>query len=285
MWVQTSSIIGGGILCNLSLKGSSSETLISCFARSVQPNSQVPRKRCHGIQLVEHMWQLYSWWTIPPGQTSPAAGRALPFFAQLISLLSGSLASHWASLTFLVRPLLVWCGIHSYNLSDLDSYSNDDKSGSQILHHDCYSLATCSHLSIGIHDAQPVRQVGTIPLLQDLYHHVHVAAQEHGLNWACMIFEEKALISSFLVILTASIKSVRSMVQFVAVSLLMESSAWWQANKWNILNPFSEMASSSIYLSLITFMIWLIVSVPKMTSSQEPKLVRFGMTRVTWSLS
>ena len=38
MWAWTSSIIGGGILWNLSLKGSSSITLISCFARSVQPN-------------------------------------------------------------------------------------------------------------------------------------------------------------------------------------------------------------------------------------------------------
>ena len=35
----TSSTIGGGILWNLSLKGSSSITLISCFTRSVQPNS------------------------------------------------------------------------------------------------------------------------------------------------------------------------------------------------------------------------------------------------------
>ena len=35
----TSSTIGGRILWNLSLKGSSSMILISCFTRSVQPNS------------------------------------------------------------------------------------------------------------------------------------------------------------------------------------------------------------------------------------------------------
>ena len=39
MCAWTSSTIGGGILQNLSLKGSSSMTLISCFTRSVQPNS------------------------------------------------------------------------------------------------------------------------------------------------------------------------------------------------------------------------------------------------------
>ena len=55
-------------------------------------------------------------------------------------------------------------------------------SGSQILHYDCYSLAPCSHLSIGIHDAQPMRKVGTISPLQGLCHHMNVAAQEHGLS-------------------------------------------------------------------------------------------------------
>ena len=53
----------------------------------------------------------------------------------------------------------------------------------QILHHDHYLLVPCSHLSIGICDAQSVRQVGTISLLQGLHHHVHVAAQEHGLSF------------------------------------------------------------------------------------------------------
>ena len=38
IWGQTLSAIGGGTLQNLSLKGSPSVTLISCFTRSVQPN-------------------------------------------------------------------------------------------------------------------------------------------------------------------------------------------------------------------------------------------------------
>ena len=39
IYTQASSSIRGGILWNLSLKGSSSTTLISCFAKSVKPNS------------------------------------------------------------------------------------------------------------------------------------------------------------------------------------------------------------------------------------------------------
>ena len=38
MWDETSSTMGWGILWNHSLKGLLSTTLISCFARSVQPN-------------------------------------------------------------------------------------------------------------------------------------------------------------------------------------------------------------------------------------------------------
>ena len=43
-WTWTSYTIGGGILQNLSLKASSSMTLISCFARLVQPNSPGSKK-------------------------------------------------------------------------------------------------------------------------------------------------------------------------------------------------------------------------------------------------
>ena len=64
---------------------------------------------------------------------------------------------------------LWWYGICSYDLSDLDSFSDGDWSHSQIPYHDCYLLALCSHLGIGIHDPQPVRQVWTISLLQNLH--------------------------------------------------------------------------------------------------------------------
>ena len=63
----------------------------------------------------------------------------------------------------------------------------------------------------------------------------------------------------------------------------MESSAGWYANKLDILNPFKEADSSSILLSLITFMIQLMVCVPRVTGTQDPNLVESGMTRATWS--
>ena len=106
-----------------------------------------------------------------------------------------------------------------------------------------------------------------------------------ALVWPCMIFEEKASISSFLVILTALSMSVGSLMWFAVVSLLMESSAQWQVNRWDILNPFIETGNSSILLSLIMSMIWFIGSVPKMSSTWEAKSVGSGMTRVTWSSS
>ena len=81
--------------------------------------------------------------------------------------------------------------------------------------------------------------------------------------WACMILDEKAYIYSFFIILTACLKLVRPMIWFIAISLLMESSAQLHNNKQDTLNPFKEADNSSISLSLIMFMIWLMVSVPR----------------------
>ena len=82
---QTISTIGGVILWNLSLKGSPSTTLISCFARSIQPNSPCSKERCHGIQLVGLRQLLGFCQTIPPGQITLVAGKASPSSAQLTS--------------------------------------------------------------------------------------------------------------------------------------------------------------------------------------------------------
>ena len=59
----------------------------------------------------------------------------------------------------------------------------------------------------------------------------------------------------------------------------MESSAWQDGNKWDILDPFKEANNSSISLSLIMFMIQLMVSVFRVTSTQDPKAVESGMTK------
>ena len=101
----------------------------------------------------------------------------------------------------------------------------------------------------------------------------------------CMILDEKAIISSFFVILTASFKSVRSTVWLAAASLWIESSAHWQANNWAILNPFMKVTSSLMSFFLIMLMLWLMVSVPRVTSTQDPRKVEVesGMMRATWS--
>ena len=101
----------------------------------------------------------------------------------------------------------------------------------------------------------------------------------------CVILDEKASISSLLVVLTISFKLVGSTVGGAVASLLTESSAQWQANSCAILNPFKEADNSCISLSLITLMILLMVGVPSITGTQDPKVVESGSTRATWSLS
>ena len=71
--------------------------------------------------------------------------------------------------------------IHGYYLSNFNALGNGDQSGIQVFHHDCNSLAPSSHLGIGIHDIQAMRQAGPITPFQGLYHHMHVATQKYGL--------------------------------------------------------------------------------------------------------
>ena len=275
-WVQTSSTIGGGILQNLFLKGSSSVTLISCFVRSVHsPIPQVPRKRCHGIQLVEHVWWLDSWWTTPPGQTSPVAGRVLPFSAQLTSLLSGPLA--FCSSFSNIPGETPTCGMAFAAMTQviLTPLAMVIWVASQILHHNHYlHMLPVAILVQGIHDAQPMRQAGNhLPPPGLCIITCMLLPRNMVLVWACMIFEEKASISSFLVILTASFKLVRShgirlhsclALDGELCSVTSQQVGYSQPIQWN---------GQLIYLtlSLITFMIWLIVSVPKMTGTQGAK--------------
>ena len=59
------------------------------------------------------------------------------------------------------------------------------------------------------------------------------------------------------------------------------SNAHQHANNWAILDPFKETINSSISLSLITLMIQLMVGVPRVTGTQDPKPVESSMTRAT----
>ena len=64
----------------------------------------------------------------------------------------------------------------------LRALGDGDQSGSQVFHHNCNSLVPSSHLGIGIHDTQAMRQAGSMAPFQDLHHHVHVATQKDGLH-------------------------------------------------------------------------------------------------------
>ena len=169
-------------LQNLSLKGSLSVTLISCFARSVQLNSPSSKEKMslYSASRAYVVAQFLS--DHPPGQTSPAVGRAPPFSAQLKSLLAASLESHQASFNIPGDTPSYGMAFTATTWAILTPLAMVISVAVRLLHHNCYLLAPCSHLSIGIHDAQPIRQAGTISLLQGLCHHLHVAAQKHGLS-------------------------------------------------------------------------------------------------------
>ena len=92
--LQTSSTIGGAILQNLSLKGSSSMTLMSCFAKSIQPNSPGFRDRCHDTQVTGLGQPPGFCLTTYLGQTNPAAERAISSSVQPSSYSAGYSISH-----------------------------------------------------------------------------------------------------------------------------------------------------------------------------------------------
>ena len=64
-------------------------------------------------------------------------------------------------------------------------------------------------------------------------------------------------------------------------SFFIVLSAQQHANNWDILDPFKEANNPSDTLSLITLMIQLMVTVPRVTSTQDLKMVESGMTRTT----
>ena len=98
---------------------------------------------------------------------------------------------------------------------------------------------------------------------------------------SCTILDEKASISSHFIVFTASFKSVRSEIGLIVVSFLRERSAQCPANRQDILDPFSETDNSSISLSLMMFTIQLMVGVPRVTGTLDPKAVKSGITRTT----
>ena len=280
----TSSTMGGGILWNLSLKGSSSTTLISCFARSVQPNSPGSREKISWYSA-NRAWTA-AWFSShhPSRPDRSSCWKTPPSSIQPTSQSAGYLTSHIASPRFQVPLPLGHC-IHSYCLGDFNAFANSDQNGHQIFHYYCNLLAPSSHFSVGIHNTQAMRQAESITHFRVCIITCMLFPKSMVFVWPCKILDKKVSISSFFVVLTASFKSVRSTVWFAAASLLMESYVWWNANKQYILDPFKETDNSSILLSLITLMIWLMVGVPRVTGTWDPMAVESDMTRAIWSSS
>ena len=184
---QTSSTIGAGILQNLSLKGSSSMTLILCIARSVQPNSPGSKEKMSGYSTSRTLGTAHFFQTTPPGQITAVPGRVSLLLCSTDILVAVYPDFHLASPMFPSQPP-PGHHIHGYYLSDSNALGNGDQSGSQVFHQDCNSLAPSSHLSIGIHDTQAVRQAGSITSFQGLHHHVQFATKNMAFVWACMIW-------------------------------------------------------------------------------------------------
>ena len=284
MCAQTSSTMGGGILQNLSLKGSSSTTLILCFARPVQPSSPSSEEKMSWYSA-NRVW-VAAWFLLDhPCWSDRSSYQKSTFLLCSTDILVCWISYTSSSFSKVLGATSTWdTAFAAISLSDFNTLGNSDQNGHQIFHYDCSSLAPSSHFSVSIHNTQAMRQVGSITPLKGLHHYMHVVLQEHGFCSAMYDLYEKASISSFFVGLTASFKSVRSTVWLAAASPLMESSTQWHANEQDILDPFMEADNSSISYSLIMLMIQLIVSVPSVTGTQDPKMVESVMIRATWSL-
>ena len=104
MWALTSSTIGGGILQNLSLKGSSLTTWISCFARLMQPNSPGSSEKMSWFS-VSRAWT--NVWLAPDHPSSPDK------------------SSCWRSVSFLhsIDILVHWIPYISSNFSNVPGIS------------------------------------------------------------------------------------------------------------------------------------------------------------------
>ena len=137
-------------------------------------------------------------------------------------------------------------------------------------------VCPCSHFGVCVHHTHSVKQVGSFTFPQCLSHYMHVTSHEKIFIWPCIILDEKASISSHLVVLTTSFKLAGSAVGRAVASLLTENPAQWHANIWDIINPFKEAANSSILLSLITLTILLMDGVPRITSTWDTKVVESG---------
>ena len=172
-----------------------------------------------------------------------------------------------------------------YYSSNLDTLGDGDQSSGQVLHNDCNSLASDSHLRIGIHYTEAVRQAGSITLLQGLHHHMHVAAQKYGLSLGMYDLEWKSIYLLFLYYFDSHIQ-VGQTQGFICSHLTPNRELCLMAHQqvgysWPI-----QWSWQPIYLTLFHHVYDSIYGqCARVTSTQDPKSVGSGITRATWSSS
>ena len=143
------------------------------------PTLQFPRKRCHGIQVIGLRWLLGFWQATPPGQITLVAGRASPSSTDILVCWIPWIQSSFSNVP---GATSTWGTIFmATTWATLTPMAKHDWSGTQVFHHNYNSLAPGSHLGIGIHDTQAIRQAGSITPFQGLHDHVHVVTQKYGL--------------------------------------------------------------------------------------------------------
>ena len=280
---RTSANIGGGILQNFSLKGSSSMTLISCFVKSVQPNSPGSREKM--LWYSTNRAQVATW-----------------FLSDHLS--RPDKLSYWKSNFFLCSTVILVCWI-SCILSNFSRVLGVSFTGGTTFTATTwvtlmplvmvietavrFFTTTTIHLlpeiTLCVHHTQAMRQVGSITPFQGLNHYMHIVSQEQSFHLAMYYFRWKS-IHFFLLGWFDHLLQVGWIHSLVCDHLLLnQSSACWQANNGAILDPFRETNSSLISLSLITLMMQLMVGVSKVTGTWDLNQVESGMTRATWSSS
>ena len=266
------------ILWNLSLKGSWSVTLISCFTKSVQTSSPGSREKMSWYPA--NRAQAAAWF---PSDHHPTPDRS----------------SCWKRVSFLHSTDILICWLPWSSVSRVPGVNFTG--GTTFVATTWVTLmplvmvirVTVRFLTTA---ATPLLPVVTLvyrlttlspwgkqcpsSLLDVWVITCMLLPRRKVFIWPYVILDEKVSISFLLVVLTTSIKLVGSPM---GVSLLIESSAGWHVNNWAILNPLKDADNSYILLSLIILMILLMVGVPRITSTQDPKVVESGSTRATWS--
>ena len=141
----------GGIIWNLSFKGSSSTTLISCFTRLVQPNSTYSSQKRLLYLVCREQADVQ---LVPDHPSSPdksSCWRSISFL-HLIEHLGPSNSLHFIQPLQCSRQNFYWgYPIHSYYPGDLDAFTSSNWYSCLVFDHLGNMLIPSSHLGVGVH--------------------------------------------------------------------------------------------------------------------------------------